>query len=1070
MITEAPLQIYKSSAGSGKTYTLTTAYLKLALESPTAFTRILAVTFTNKATQEMKDRIIKELKRLKEVVDPDETMHKELLEKWQLSPKELSARADKVLTSILHDFGSFSVSTIDSFFQKVIRAFAREIDLQAKFDVELDLDGVMTRMVDRLMLRVAEDPELHKWMVEFSISKITEGKSWDVRKSIEDLGKKIFLEDFKIVQKEVGAFLENPDTFREFKEFIFGQKQVIIDKALELRATAQAIRDKNGLSWEDFSGGSKSFSKKFDQLGKKEDPIPTLTDAQAKLLLGPEKWYTKTSKLKTAIESAYAEGLGDILHQFEPLKRSWNTLDSISKNLYTFGLFGYLLRELKELKEEENLLLISETNDFLKSITSDNDTPFIYEKVGNRYQHFLLDEFQDTSGFQWASFRPLLLNTLSMGKTNLVVGDVKQSIYRWRGGEMRLLMEQVENDLGGFGIDVKKLDTNFRSLPNIVAFNNTLFSNLSKLLSDHLRTVLDDASMDRIEKAYGDVLQKISPRQKAKGIEGKVSLSFIETDKETKYDDVILNLLPEKVEKLLDQGYQLKDIAILVRKNNQAAQIADAFMSYAEENRGNGYRYDVLSDEALFLTRASVVKCLLAALGIVNDAEDSLAEKTFWIQLARIRAIPFNHVLFRNDSLPEEFKGLKESFFQQLPLFRKLPLMDLVEAIIDLVDLNEGAGELAYLSGFKEAVYDFIGKNRADLGGFLNWWELKGYKRTVKIPEEFDAIRIQTIHKSKGLQYKVVLLPYLDWKLFDTGKENIIWTKYDWDESLPPAIVPLTVRSQLKDSAFSTAYLEENLMNHLDSLNMLYVGFTRAEEVLIAMAPFSNPNKKDKLTTVADLLHEVMQFGAQENELLAFKKYYNNEEKEFNLGAWHRNESKKEASAPSQPMVWKYKPWEKSLEVKQAFGEFEASEIVTKRAFGVLVHRIIEKSRTKKEFFLELQSMFFDGAITEEERQLLESQFHNLCQIEIFNSWFDGSGKVLTEQGIFLPSGEHKRPDRIIYYQKEIAVVDFKTGEKRAAHTSQVLEYVKLVKDIEKGMPIHGYICYIESSSIEKVV
>lgn len=191
---------------------------------------------------------------------------------------------------------------------------------------------------------------------------------------------KNLLEDFKIVQKEVGAFLENPDTFREFKEFIFGQKQVIIDKALELRATAQAIRDKNGLSWEDFSGGSKSFSKKFDQLGKKEDPIPTLTDAQAKLLLGPEKWYTKTSKLKTAIESAYAEGLGDVLHQFEPLKRSWNTLDSISKNLYTFGLFGYLLRELKELKEEENLLLISETNDFLKSITSDNDTPLSMRK------------------------------------------------------------------------------------------------------------------------------------------------------------------------------------------------------------------------------------------------------------------------------------------------------------------------------------------------------------------------------------------------------------------------------------------------------------------------------------------------------------------------------------------------------------------------------------------------------------------------------------------------------------------------------------------------------------------
>lgn len=1070
MITETPLQIYKSSAGSGKTYTLTTAYLKLALESPIAFRRILAVTFTNKATQEMKNRIINELKRLKQGVDGSETMDKELLEKWQLEPAELSKRAGEVLSAILHDFGSFSVSTIDSFFQKVIRAFAREIDLQAKFDVELDLDGVMARMVDRLMLRVADDPELHKWMVEFSISKITEGKSWDVRKSVEDLGKKIFLEDFKMVQKEVNDFLANPETFQKFKNFIFEQKQVIIDKTLELKSSAQIIRDKNGLVWEDFSGGSRSFSRKFDQLGDKNEPVPILTDTQEKLLLGPEGWYTKTSQSKAAIESAYHEGLGEIMHQFAPMKKHWNTLDAISKNLYTFGLFSYLLRELKELKEEENMLLISETNDFLKSITSDNDAPFIYEKVGNRYQHFLLDEFQDTSGFQWASFRPLLLNTLSMGKTNLVVGDVKQSIYRWRGGEMRLLMEQVENDLGHFGLNVKKLDTNFRSLPNIVAFNNTLFSKLSKFLSDHLKSTLGDPSMEMIEQAYADILQNVAPKQKAKGINGKVKLTFIETDKETKYEDEILRLLPGQVEGLLDQGYQLKDIAILVRKNGQAAQIADAFMAYAEDNKGNNYRYDVLSDEALFLTKATVVKCLLAALQIINDAEDSLAEKTFWIQLARIRNISFDHVLFKQDSLPKAFQGLKEKLFSQLPAFRKLPLMDLLEALIDLIGLNEGTGELAYLSGFKEAVFDFIAKNRADIGGFLNWWEQQGYKRTVKIPEEFDAIRIQTIHKSKGLQYKVVLLPYLDWKLFDTGKENIIWTKYDWDETLPPAIIPLTLRSQLLDSAFSAAYLEENLLHHLDSLNMLYVAFTRAEEVLLGMTPYNKPGKTRKLTTVADLLREIMNFKVQGDELLNFERYYNKEKLEFDLGDWHQNEAKKATDIPVQAMVWKYRPWEKSLKVKQVFGEFEASEIVSKRAFGVLVHRIIEKSQTKMDFLLELQTMYFDGAVTDEEKQSLEVQFDKLCQNTTFNSWFDGSGKVLTEQGIFLPGGEFKRPDRIIYYPNGIEVVDFKTGEERASHKTQVLDYVALVKSIEKEKVVRGFICYIESGSIVKVV
>jgi ATP-dependent exoDNAse (exonuclease V) beta subunit len=1069
MATEAPLQIYKSSAGSGKTYTLTTAYLKLALESPVAFRRILAVTFTNKATQEMKNRIINELKRLKDGVAETETMDKELLERWQLEPEDLSRRAEEVLSAILHDYGSFSVSTIDSFFQKVIRAFAREIDLQARFDVELDLDAVMNRMVDRLMLRVADDPELHKWVVEFSINQITKGNSWNVRTSIEDLGRNIFSEDFKKVQKEVSDFLDNPETLKNFRNFIYEQKQVITNKALDLKSSARAIRDKHGLVWEDFSGGTRSFSKVFDKLGGKNAPVPTLTIAQEKYLSGPEGWYTKTSKSKAAIESAYHEGLGEIFNQIVPLSKHWNTLEAISNNLYVFGLFGYLLRELRELKEEENMLLISEANDFLKSITSDNDAPFIYEKVGNRYQHFLLDEFQDTSGFQWASFLPLLLNTLSMGKSNLVVGDVKQSIYRWRGGEMRLLMEQVENDLGHFGLDVKKLDTNFRSLPNIVAFNNALFSRLAGFLSEHLKKTLGDPSMDRIDQAYADIIQNVAPGQQAKGVNGKVRLSFIQTDTETPYNEAVLGLLPGQVEFLQDQGYQLKDIAILVRKNGQAAELADAFMVYAEENSGNSYRYDVLSDEALFLTKATVIKCLLAAFQVIQDKGNSLSEKTFWIQLARIRNIPFNHVLFKQESLPEELKDLEESFLQRLADFRKLPLMDMLEALIDLLALNEVKGELAYLSGFKEAVYDFIAKNRADLGGFLTWWEQQGYKRTVKIPEELDAIRIQTIHKSKGLQYKVVILPYLDWRLFDTVNDNIIWTKYDWDENLPPAIVPLTIRCSLLNSAFSAAFLEENILHYLDSLNMLYVAFTRAEEVLLAMAPFKASKKERKLSTIADLLLAIMDFKIPDGKVMDFDAFYDRENRVFDMGEWHHSKKKEMPHPSSQAMSWTYNPWERNLKVRQVFGEFETSEIIEKRAFGILVHRMIENSPTKKEFLLELQSMYFDGAVTDEEKLLLENQFEKLCQQPVFNSWFDGSGHVLTEQGIFLPGGSYKRPDRIIYRKDHIEVIDFKTGEERAAYKQQIAQYVKLVSSIEKGMTVLGYICYIERGSIVKV-
>jgi ATP-dependent exoDNAse (exonuclease V) beta subunit len=437
--------------------------------------------------------------------------------------------------------------------------------------------------------------------------------------------------------------------------------------------------------------------------------------------------------------------------------------------------------------------------------------------------------------------------------------------------------------------------------------------------------------------------------------------------------------------------------------------------------------------------------------------------------LARIRNISFDHVLFKQDSLPDEFKDLEENFIQRLTDFRKLPLMDMLEALIDLLALNEVKGELAYLSGFKEAIYDFTAKNRADLGGFLTWWEQQGYKRTVKIPEELDAIRVQTIHKSKGLQYKVVLLPYLDWRLFDTGKDNIIWTKYDWDENSPSAIVPLTIRNQLLNTAFSAAFLEENLLNYLDSLNMLYVAFTRAEEVLLAMTPYKKPNNKSSLSTVADLLIAIMDFKIHDGKLLDFDAFYDRENLVFDMGDWHHSK-KKESPYPSiQAMSWKYKPWERTLKVRQVFGEFETSEIIAKRAFGVLVHRMIEKSQTKKEFLLELQTRYFDGAVTDEEKLLLESQFEKLCQQSVFYSWFDGSGHVLTEQGIFLPGGAFKRPDRIIYKVDRIEVIDFKTGEERAAHKEQVLQYVELVRSIEKEKIVLGYICYIESGLIVKV-
>jgi ATP-dependent exoDNAse (exonuclease V) beta subunit len=472
-----PFIIYKSSAGSGKTYTLTMEYLKLALQHPGAFRNILAVTFTNKATQEMKERILKELTRLKTTIRHDEKMDIEIMKALAVDEEGLKLKAAESLTCILHDYGRFSVSTIDSFFQKVVRAFAREVDLNAKFEVEMDQDGVLDRVVDRVVAKVMEDEFLHRWLVDYAIEQIQNGKSWDIRRNIKELGKQIFQEDFKKFATEIKEFLKEEQHIKGLQAFSRERKAQIIHISRQLKEEANRIRIANGLEWTDFKGGSTSFAKRFDKLGERINPIPELTDNQSQFPESEEHWFTKTSKNKDAIIAAFHQGLGHIMAQFEPLLIKWNTLEAISNNIFVFGIFRNLLEELTLLKDEENILLISDANEFLKEITKENDAPFIYEKVGNQYRNYLIDEFQDTSGFQWASFKPLLENSFAQGQTNLLVGDVKQSIYRWRGGEMRLLLEEVERQIGEKSIRNEKLDTNFRSLPNIIAFNNALFKN-----------------------------------------------------------------------------------------------------------------------------------------------------------------------------------------------------------------------------------------------------------------------------------------------------------------------------------------------------------------------------------------------------------------------------------------------------------------------------------------------------------------------------------------------------------------------------------------------------------------
>ncbi len=1080
---QKPFILYKSSAGSGKTYTLTLEYLKLALQNPrSAYKQILAVTFTNKATQEMKGRILQVLERLGREVRPTEFLDEELTKALDLTPAQLQTRARETLLHILHGYGYFAVSTIDSFFQRVIRSFAREMDLQARFDLEMDTDAVLDRLVDRVVEKVATDRNLRTWLIDYASEQIENEKTWDIRSGIKGLGREIFQERFKAFRGLFQESVAQAGFLGDFRNYIRGEKRRLITEAGEMRAKAETIRLNHGLEWTDFKGGARSFAMRFSRVGDPKNPIPDLSEPMLRDLPDLASWYKKGDKNAAAIEAAARAGLYDMLFSWPERLTQWNTLDALQKNLNAFGVFRDLILELRLLKDEEGILLISDVNEFLQQITKDNDAPFVYEKIGNQYRNFLIDEFQDTSDFQWTSFKPLLENSLASGNTNLLVGDVKQSIYRWRGGRLELLLSEVQRQFRPDLIEEKNLATNYRSLPGIIRFNNALFDSLPDLMQDGMTAQYSLDAGDLLVAAFQGVGQSIPGKKLGLDFQGKIKLTFRqkiaasrysgeESEEEDESGTEVLDRLPALVMELQDRGYPLRDIAFLVRKNAQGAAIADRLMAYARENPDPNYRFDVLSEDSLFLDKSAAVKCLVAMLTFLVNPADKVALKTIWLYYALIHGIPYSHELFHKDSLPAELKAKQAELLSQLNELTQLPLLELLEECVARLGFVEKQADLAYVSGFKEAVFDFVKKNRADLVGFLDWWELNKAKRTVKIPEDHDAMRILTIHKSKGLQYKVVLMPFLDWKIVASGLQApIIWSPFATATGIH-TVMPLTHGSALRDSAFAEAYGEEIRLAYLDSLNMLYVAFTRAEEVIWGFSDFVQ-SKDGKISgnTTGNLLYSLFSAGFRVPEL-GESQHWDAEQLTYEAGSWGMNALQKEKEpTPAALLRWESGDWRSKLKTRKMAWDFSESGLQARsqRKLGVIVHELLAASKNRRDASLLLQQYTFDGRIDAATAAQVGLQLDALFAVPEFVRWFDPRYQSLAEQGILLPGGSQKRPDRILIGEEEILVVDFKTGEKYASHLNQVKEYMALVSSLSQK-PVKGYLCYLEPTEILEV-
>ena len=1117
MTSEKNFVIYRSSAGSGKTYTLAKEYLTQALREDYQFKHILAVTFTNKATQEMKDRIIRFLHDISEgkALDLAEPIAASLGESLDV----IQTRARRVLYNILHNYAHFSVMTIDSFFQNVIRSFTKELGLQGGVRLELDLDKVKAEMVDKVIADVGINKRLTKWLTQFSEQRLQENKGWDLQKSLSDFAYQIFSEDFKAIEKDIAEFAEQSDQLKDFIAELSKVRKGFEQKMNEMGHQAIQILDDLGLAPTDFKFGKSSFVNYFFKvkaLGKGNGKADFEPGAR---VLGAidhlEAWTTKTTPpaKKELIERAYAEGLNDLLVQIvahqEQFKQDYYTTTNILRYMYSFGILTNLIEKLQAYRQEHDVMLISDASHFLNQIIEENDTPFIYEKIGMKFQNFLIDEFQDTSGFQWNNFLPLIQNSLGEGHKNLVVGDVKQSIYRWRGGDLELLQNQIVQDIDRYQpdtTDIQNLGKNWRAKQQVIAFNNAIFNEAPTLIAAYLTLTQEQTAPQELQQkllrlnaklvdAYSDVLQEVAPKNLSPEVyTGFAKAEFIEKDKgsEQSINDLTLEKLPRIVENLQDHGYHLKDIAFLVRNGKEGALIADYFLNYKHEVGTDTYRYDVVSSESLYLKNATVVRVLIAALQYLNDSRNKIAYQT--LRNEYLNYLQAHEQVLEYDQLNEI--PLPSAFIaQQKSLYRK-PLYELVETLIQLFGLNEVHEELGYLQAFQDTILAYNDENTEDLSNFLTWWEDKGQQVSVKMSEDLDAMRIVTIHKSKGLEYKAVIVPFCNWKLDHAAHhENILWRGTEQKPFNQIPTLPIKYGTDLIKTHYAEHYYLEQIKAYLDNLNILYVALTRAEEYihLIGEKPAEKKGKKantPELKAVNQLLYQIFDAPVLLNDrpqkedtpCPKLNDYWRKEQAYIEIGEMEtKAESKYEESSDFEALsLNKYMShdWHDRLKITKKAENFfnldNEDDRQEKINYGNLIHDVLSKIKRSKDIEYALTEIHQEALIDESELTFVRGELERIIFNEKVIDWFDGDWDIKTEVPILpnkhqLKSAKDEvRLDRVLIKDDLAVVIDFKTGFPKAKDVKQVKEYKMILG--EMGFKrVEAYLLYIDHCEIQMV-
>ena len=1087
------LNIYRASAGSGKTYRLTQDYIHLLFQpKERAHRHILAVTFTNKATDEMKTRILKELHAL--ALGEKSDYRAGLATKFRLDDSAVNARAKQILTTILHDYSSFSISTIDKFFQQVIRSFARDIGVHGGYNLELDSSSTLEQSVDNLFMDLSkpENKQLLQWLTHFAEERIEQSENWNMRGSIIGLGKEVFKESYQHKAEDTNKKLHEREFLSNYRKNLRLIKTEFETKLKQKATAALRMIVLNGLELEQFKGGSRSAMKTLEKLQG------GATEASASFLAlanGVENCYTKTSpkEIIAVIERVYGDGLQTLLAEITALLKgeiiTYNSAILVLKHINTLGILSDLAVQIKKLTDEQNTMLISDTNLMLNKIIDNSDAPFVYEKTGIHIENFMIDEFQDTSTLQWKNFHPLVNNSLAAGRFNLVVGDVKQSIYRWRNSDWKLLDQQILTDFRPEQMHQENLDTNWRSDRNIVDFNNSFFFRAAQLLqaklNDNLKEVLPiypelAALTHKIEHAYANIHQKISP----KAAEGRVQVSFIEQDEnEEGWKAESLERLPAILERLQEQGYRPNDIAVLVRKNEEEQQVIHKLLNYKTTVQAKShYCYDIMGNDGLLIGAAASIRFILGVMQLFVNSSDSIQQTIVNYEYARGK-----QKKSENEALNACFSNLEMQAEIFSPLFTSTEnerllqlqhssLFAMVEQIISLFDIGSWHNEAVFVQAFQDVVFRFSNNKTADLNSFINWWKKNGVKQCISTPDNQNAMRIMTVHKSKGLDFKAVVMPFCDWDL-DSRMRNILWCEPTVAPFNELPLLPIEYGAKLGQSIFAEHYFDEQMHQYIDSINVAYVAFTRAKNELICLAPA--PKKEveglDKINSLSALLISCFQVATPglDQTIIPLTRSYSLEERKFDLGeatAVHYND-KPSTEINQKVELYPSVEYANRLRIRHQSADYwlqsqPLSE--SKLNYGIIMHDILRLIIRKSDQAVAIENMLRSGRINASDRIKIEADFDAFWDLPEVGNWFSDELRVLNETAILLPNGTQYRPDRVVMKANLATIVDYKFGDKTSPqHHQQVRLYMDLIAQM--GYETCGYVCYVGLKKVEKV-